>query len=60
MKQTRGLWRTKTEESGATYAYVDYESYAQEVTEAMYRDRGYQPPYDELPTKEEYDGQSGG
>lgn len=54
----RGLYRTKTEESGAEYARVDYGPSgggAMDLPEAEYRMRGYEPPFERLPTKADLD-----
>lgn len=52
----KGIYRTKTEETGAEYACVDYGTSRDEgVTKSYYEEQGYQPPFDELPTKEDYD-----
>lgn len=53
----RGVYKTRTAESGAEYAYVDYgvASNAGEIPKARYEAKGYQPPFDKLPTKEQYE-----
>jgi len=40
-------------ESGVEYAYVDYGvgSSLEEIPRATYEERGYTPPFDQLPTK---------
>lgn len=52
----KGIYQTRTPESGAEYACVDYgvSSSGGEMTRADYEARGYQPPFDKLPTKEQY------
>ena len=46
----RGLWRD------GHWAQVSYEGIeAVQISRALYERRGYQPPFDELPTKEEYE-----
>jgi hypothetical protein len=54
---TRGIYRTQTPESGARYATVLYGDTAalDTLTEAHYRAAEYPPPFDDLPTKEQYD-----
>jgi hypothetical protein len=54
---TRGIYTTQTPESGAKYATVLYGDTAalDSLTEADYRAAGYPPPFDNLPTKEQYD-----
>jgi hypothetical protein len=48
-----GVYRTKTLESGAECAVVDYApSPMGEITRAQYKQRGCDPPFDKLPTKE--------
>ena len=58
-KISRGLNRTGTYESGATYAYVTDGTMGFDVDEATYRRRPYFPVYDALPTKEEYEANGG-
>lgn len=52
-----GIYRTTTEESGAEYAHVRYGTGAalDAVPRTLYEQKGYQPPYDKLPTKEAYE-----
>ncbi len=56
-----GLYRTRTPESGAEYAFVDYGAASSlgEVDRSLYEARGYEPPFDSLPTKEEYAADQG-
>ena len=53
----KGLYRTSTPETGAEYAHVHYGNVAalDSIPRALYEENGYQPPYDKLPTKEEYE-----
>lgn len=53
----KGLFRTMTPQSGAEYAVVDHGvvSSMGEMPRAQYEAQGYQPPFDELPTKELYE-----
>lgn len=38
------------------FAQVSYEHLATiPISRALYEERGYQPPFDELPTREEYE-----
>lgn len=52
----KGLYRTTTPETGAEYAFVDYgvPSDVGEIPRARYEENGYQPPFDDLPTKSKY------
>jgi hypothetical protein len=58
-KNARGLYRTGTYDSGATYAYVTDGTQGFEINEATYRGGAYVPAYDALPTKEEYEANGG-
>lgn len=53
----KGLYRTMTPESGAEYAFVDYgvASNIGEISRSLYEANGYEPAFDDLPTKEHYD-----
>jgi hypothetical protein len=53
----RGICRTKTEETGAEYARVDYgaSSGISTVPRSLYDRHEYKPPFDELPRCEELD-----
>jgi hypothetical protein len=52
----KGLYRTRTAEGGAEYAYVDYGSQRHGgVPRVIYEHKGYEPPFYDLPTKEEYE-----
>jgi hypothetical protein len=53
----RGLYRTKTPEGGAEYARVVYgiASPPGEIPKPLYEARGYEPPFDTLPTREEHE-----
>jgi hypothetical protein len=48
----RGLYRT------ISWAYVTNDAMAFQVAEAEYRAFGYEPDYDKLPWKEDYDAAS--
>jgi hypothetical protein len=52
-KTRRGLYRTPG------WAYVSDGSFIFDVPESRYRDRGYEPSYDQLPTKKEYQALKG-
>ena len=46
----KGICRTKTGETGAEYARVNFgTSGLSTVTRSLYDRHGYEPPYDELP-----------
>jgi len=53
----KGLYRTVTPESGAEYAYLDYgvPSNPGEMRRARYESNAYEPPFDSLPTKQQYE-----
>lgn len=53
----KGLYRTSTAESGAEYVFVDYgtPSSLGEIPRQRYEEQGYEPPFNDLPTKEEYE-----
>jgi hypothetical protein len=53
----KGIYRTKTPESGAEYAFVDYgiASTLNEIPRWQYENADYEPPFDSLPTKGEYE-----
>ena len=52
----RGLYRTTSSESGAKYARVRYiDKHEMDIPEDRYRTQGYQPEFDNLPSKDEYD-----
>lgn len=53
----KGIYRTKTPESGAEYAFVDYgvPMNIGEIPRGRYELNGYLPPFDMLPTKAEYE-----
>jgi hypothetical protein len=51
----RGLYRTIMPENEARYAWVSYgESGGEDVSEEEYRNQGFEPEFDALPTKDEY------
>jgi hypothetical protein len=53
----KGVYRTSLPDSGGEFASVDYgvASSGGWMTRADYEARKYQPPFDNLPTKEQYD-----
>ena len=53
----KGVYRTRTPESGAEYAYVDYGAPSDlgEIPRSRYEEQSYDPPFDTLPTKEDYE-----
>jgi hypothetical protein len=60
----RGLYRYRyplePQESGAEYACVLYGTVHDEgVSRPYYEQSGYEPPFDKLPTKEEYEANGG-
>jgi len=52
-KKLRGLYR------GPGWAYVSDGNFIFDMPESRYRDRGYEPPYDQLPSKKEYEALKG-
>jgi hypothetical protein len=56
----RGLYRTKTPAGGAEYARVVYgiASPPGEIPKPLYEARGYEPPFDTLPTREEHEARA--
>ncbi|WP_292051251.1 hypothetical protein [Mesorhizobium sp.] len=56
----KGVYRTKTLASGAEYARVDYgvASSLGEIPRAQYEAQDYEPPFDDLPTKEQYEAKN--
>jgi hypothetical protein len=56
----RGLYRSRTRESEAEYAFVDYgvRSSLGAIPRILYDAQAYQPPFDTLPTKEQYEAAS--
>jgi hypothetical protein len=54
---TKGIYRSTSPGSNAEYANVHYGTVAalDSIPRDLYEERGYQPPFDELPTKEEYE-----
>ena len=51
----KGIYRSVTE-AGVEYAHVrDGRPPGEEVTRELYEASGYQPPFDQLPTKEEFE-----
>ncbi len=53
----KGIYRTKTPKGGAEYAFVAYSAASKlgEIPRQRYEAQGYEPPFDYLPTKEEYE-----
>jgi hypothetical protein len=49
-----GLYREEALSLSAGHAEVGATSLSMSVTEARYREDGYEPPYEVLPTKSEY------
>ena len=54
-KRQQGQYRTEPTGDRGPMAYVLVGKVANYVTEAAYRGMGYDPPFDELPTEEEFD-----
>lgn len=54
-KQSRGLYREKEGWGSQDSARITDDTIGMDVSEAQYRERGYQPPFDKLPWKHEYD-----
>jgi hypothetical protein len=56
----KGLYRAITSEGGAEYAFVDYGSASSlgEIPRWRYEQANYEPPFDELPTKDEYEARN--
>jgi hypothetical protein len=52
---TQGRYRTEPVGDHTPMAYVIDGGTATYVTEAVYRAKGYNPEFDELPTEQEYD-----
>lgn len=52
-KKLRGLYRDPG------WAYVSDGNFIFDMPESRYRDRGYEPPYDQLPSKKEYEALKG-
>jgi hypothetical protein len=52
----RGVYRTKTQESGAEYAVMNYGRGPgiEEIPRSRYEAQGYQPSFDQLPSKQQY------
>jgi hypothetical protein len=53
----KGLYRRTTPRSGSEYAVVDYgvSSNSEEIPRAQYEIKGYEPPFESLPEKEQYE-----
>jgi len=54
VKFPQGRYRTPLTKQRRPMAYVVDGRIASFVTEAMYRSKGYEPPFAELPTEDEY------
>lgn len=54
----KGIYRTA--EGGAEHAFIDYGSASSvgEIPRWRYEEAYYEPPFDELPTKEEYEARN--
>jgi hypothetical protein len=52
-KTLRGLYRA------AAWAYVSDGTFIFDMPESRYRDRGYEPPYEQLPSKKKYEARKG-
>ncbi len=54
-----GLYRVVTPDGAAEYVFLDHGvatlTAADTVSRALYEKRGYEPPFNKLPTKEAYD-----
>lgn len=55
-----GIYRTAKSDAGAEYVYVDYgvASDNGEIPRVQYEEQGYQPSFDDLPTKQEYESKN--
>jgi hypothetical protein len=52
----KGVYRLKRPPSGAEYAYVHgIRSKVGQIPREKYEERGYKPPFDQLPTKAMYE-----
>ena len=49
-----GVYKNKVRD-GTEYAAVDYGDGPKEISKSKYLQRSFKPPFDELPTKEEYE-----
>ena len=54
-KVTRGLYRTGSYEAGDLSAFVSDGTMGFDIPEGDYRTRGYNPTFEALPTREEYE-----
>jgi len=54
MQHPQGQYRTKPEGDGLPMVYVIDRGTATFVNEATYRAKGYIPPFEELPTEDQY------
>ena len=55
-KRPQGQYRTEPAGGRGRMAYVLVGHTASYVSEAAYREKQYEPDFDELPTEDEYDG----
>lgn len=55
-KRPQGQYRTVPSGDREPMAYVLVGSVASYITETAYREKEYEPAFDELPTEDEYDG----
>lgn len=53
-----GLYKTGSPKSGDEHAMVDYGSNQIEIPRARYETQNYEPPFDTLPTREQYYSQN--
>lgn len=57
----KGLYRTTKAQGGAEYVGMDYGGpWVDEISRALYEERGYQPAFDSLPAKEELEAEAQG
>jgi hypothetical protein len=55
-KRPQGQYRTEPTGNRGPMAYVLVGSLASYISETAYREKEYEPDFDELPTEDEYDG----
>ena len=51
----RGVYRAKSSGTGVEYAHVESGVGHEDMTRSWYEAQRYEPPFDQLPTKEEYE-----
>jgi hypothetical protein len=58
---SRGVYRTRTLDGAVEFAHVDHggTTATEDMTRWFYETQRYEPPFDQLPTKQEYERQSG-